>query len=100
MRPELRRKIIDRSNRKVEQTIREIKEAQAERGRRVPFVDLEQFRQEMEMRQRGTGTTNYPQMEQIVARKERERSVRRGARVRPASGRGEARAAASKADCC
>ena len=69
------REIVERSNRKVEQTIREIKEAQAEKEKtREIRKDLEQFRQEMdnsaesELEQRITR-----KMEQIVARKEREK---------------------------
>ncbi len=93
------REIIDRSNRKVEQTIREIKEAQAEREKtRAIRKDLEQFRQEMEssteseLEQRITR-----KMEQIVARKEREKE-RKERRKSEAQRQEEAkiRAAASK----
>ena len=93
------REIIDQSNRKVEQTIREIKEAQAERDKtRVIRKDLEQFRQQMEssaeseLEQRITR-----KMEQIVARKEREKE-RKERRKSEAQRQEEtkARAAASK----
>jgi DNA mismatch repair protein MutS2 len=93
------REIIDQSNRKVEQTIREIKEAQAERDKtRVIRKDLEQYRQQMEssaeseLEQRITR-----KMEQIVARKEREKE-RKERRKSEAQRQEEtkARAAASK----
>jgi len=93
------REIIDQSNRKVEQTIREIKEAQAERDKtRVIRKDLKQFRQQMEssaeseLEQRITR-----KMEQIVARKEREKE-RKERRKSEAQRQEEtkARAAASK----
>ncbi|HOG42011.1 MAG TPA: Smr/MutS family protein, partial [Bacteroidales bacterium] len=93
------REIVERSNRKVEQTIREIKEAQAEKEKtREIRKDLEQFRQEMdnsaesELEQRITR-----KMEQIVARKEREKE-RKERRKSEAQRQEEAkaRAAASK----
>jgi DNA mismatch repair protein MutS2 len=93
------KEIIDRSNRKVEQTIREIKEAQAEREKtRAIRKDLEQFRQEMENEAESELEQQITRkMEQIVARKEREKE-RKERRKSEAQRQEEARvrAAASK----
>ena len=90
------KEIIDRSNRKVEQTIREIKEAQAEREKtRTIRKDLEQFRQEMENEVESELEQQITRkMEQIVARKEREKE-RKERRKSEAQRQEEARARAA-----